>query len=788
MAHDKIVDLYTDVLPEDAHWDEFEEAVNGGEFSPLATRFFKTVIKDQGGYDFPAQAISASLLETSSFEVSPAMKQAIGRLSNSMVDTGTITGEAVSTSDRSIIRDLGDLVGGKKASDTGLGRYAKIGLMTKWFGNPFQTALQFAEEVPVLRDIVLSNSKVAAESERYTRELLDNFYTKDASGNPIALTGLDPKKLTVEQQQTKNAVDFIEETPGANRALSDILLEQNKEGKIIDDLTTIPRYNSLSAEGKAHVGRMKDLIQASYMKSANLIVSTNNFKSAKTIGKVLMAANQGMNWQDSLNLGINMHKVLQGNVQDGISPVEVKTNNRGQIVNFDEAFTEANRRLVANGLGGNLDYQSALKVAIEIQPSKVKLATELLSRPYFSSERRIGRYIIKYQVGVDEKTGKPIFATEGAVDIPSLKAKRARVQKETGLAPEQITTLDKTKDREADNFGLFDSRIVNRYKDLETKEFEAVMKHIGDPELAERIRQEYVPGAKTLEIVQKEGTKDYLKPQKQVAGREHLNMWESAVGYYSSIAKGAAFDRAKAQNELMFEDQTIKLEDNVEIRKVMRDYADTMTTPNGSDFKGARKAVFSYWLGFNLSSSLIEMTQPLLTLMPELTSRGGFTDMRKTMSDTVGMLTKAYKRRGVAGKLDFEDAEFNQLFQRAQDEGVVQYGSLLDIFSTEDNDFINQRRLAAGQKGNTLKRNADTAMNKYFQGSKALYSITSSMGAKTSFVSGLVTGRKKGLKGSELYDYALELTRSTTFSGGEANRPLGFNKLKPGGQVAGVAG
>lgn len=675
----------------------------------------------------------------------------------------------------------------KRDENTGLERYEQLGFFSKYFGNPSQLVKKYAETVPVLGDIFTFNANIPGEADRFFKSIASEFFKRDKNNIPVSLAGLSSKRLTPEENQVKTALEHVESNATARKVLSDALRKQNEEQKLLDSFETIEGWSDLDSVGQASVERMRDLIIAANKRAADEIIKTADYTNTVTIASAVMKMNPDMYWKDAFNKSLNLRKVIVGNESAGIPRLPMEFDENGVLTNIDQLTSLVNERLVKNGYPADPNIKPLVSLAAKVQPGIDKLINTLKNRPFFSSERRIGEYLIKYPVGRDDND-KVIYATEGAVDKDSLTIKRNRIMKEHGLSKDAVITYDKNQ-MQGQSFGMFDDDLLNTFIEIERAEYNALVENF-DAEIAAELRQRYTPGDASAAELSKQKTKDYIKGQKLAPGREHLNMWESAFGYYDSVSRSLAYDRAKASNKLMFMDANLNDPANFELKQAFEQYADFITSPQKVEFANAKKGIFSYWLGFNFSSALIELTQPAITLAPQLTESLGIKGAMQNLKSTSKLLAKAYfgkKTKDGKDLFDFGDEEFNTLYQRAIEEGVVQYGSLMDVMSTEHNDFMNERRLKAGLKPKPLKNNVANVANKYFQLSKALYSTTSSLGAKAGFVSGLLSGREKGLKGKDLYEHALLQVRSTTYSGGVANQPLGFTKFKPGSRIGGVA-
>jgi len=420
-----------------------------------------------------------------------------------------------------------------------------------------------------------------------------------------------------------------------------------------------------------------------------------------------------------------------------------------------------------------------------LMPSYLGMFEFYRARDFYLPEQRHGRYLISWRVPKLGEDGQPVrneggqmvmeTATHSAIDQKSLQGEINRVMENEGLTREEIKVTDKKDLDPSDAANHFmDERVIQLFTDIETAEFDSAIKELGQREGVELIEKffkkfRYTPGVKIAEEFAQRTQKNFEKRRQFKAGRNYVDMWQAVLNQTVNVSHSVTLGRAKRMNNIMLDDQ--KLVQQPQIKKLAQAYADNMTSQGSKEYTTLKNGIFAYWLGFNISSALIETSQPLLTLLPHLVRQtGGLGQSLKMMTRAAGTLKDAYTKRGLRGKtLEFDDKELQGHFGRAMDEGILAFGSLDEIVSPNQIDALMMSRAAKGKPGINPIDLAKNAAHHTMHSAKAFYSLASGTGAKLGFLTNWELGKSRGLKGESLYAFAKQGVAATSFSGGRAN-------------------
>jgi hypothetical protein len=640
----------------------------------------------------------------------------------------------------------------------------KLGTIQNKFGNPFQAALEVASFIPAARDFIATVYDTQSKVNLFRQTQMLDFMVRDVAGQWTTIQATGGKKLNEKQTRTFNAVDLVETNPAASKAFSDIARFHNEEGQAgrgklftSDELAAkVPSFAKLNPQMKSDVMHLVELTTKSNQVSANLIVDNTNFILSQNVARIIQYKNTAIGWEQANQLGQYIRAAAQDAHAQGLAGPNA------------EAFI-----IQRIGDTKGADVSAAIKQAVRQSPIVTEIATHLTSRPWYFNEQRVGDYLITYQT----KDGQR--GTIGAANASDVRTKRAQLMKD-GIDMSTIQVAKKSEMRDNNRVQLGEETL-KLFQKLEQAAFDEALKNVG-PEAAELLKAEYNPGDVSLIALQKQQAKDYEKPRALAAGRDYLNIWESSVNYYNRLSHSLANQRMKAATEVMLNDP--KFKENPEIQKRFSEYRDSVLAPVARS-PHVENAVFTYFLGFNASSALMNLSQNVMILPTQLISNGaGIVDAHNLVKNASWEISQAYRAKGLSrGEVRFEDAELNKHFQQAVAEGFLRNGAFTDLLNNEELLAVNTKRLRDGKKGLTAGELLGNSAHLFFKGSRWLFSATESANAQIGFVAGWKLGKQKGLAGDKLYAFAKEQSRAANFSGGKYNRPFGFYKL---GNLQGV--
>ena len=136
----------------------------------------------------------------------------------------------------------------------------------------------------------------------------------------------------------------------------------------------------------------------------------------------------------------------------------------------------------------------------------------------------------------------------------------------------------------------------------------------GDTELFNQMMEAFKPGESAWKEHLGKGFTASMLPRKLSEGRETLNMFHGFLRYVSGVTNGTARDVVKHKMALIESDPQLKA--NPELRQQGRDYIKTLLYPSANEWSGLKKFNFLWFMGGNLSSMMIEYSQPMVSVAP----------------------------------------------------------------------------------------------------------------------------------------------------------------------------
>lgn len=396
---------------------------------------------------------------------------------------------------------------------------------------------------------------------------------------------------------------------------------------------------------------------------------------------------------------------------------------------------------------------------------------------FFMSERRPGRYMITYKKGNEEGT-----RTIGARDRTHLQETIRELQNE-GF--EIVDHFDKFE--RYGHVGFMPERVANKVFEQEQEAVRQMLDQLEQQygmEIRDTVAETFRPVEAVVEASFASVQRKVLKERRFDEGRERLDYIEAFIEYQQGLASSLTKKQIRQEVELSLRNEDMReAKTTREHIELQRDFLFNNETP---EYQTIRHIISGYFLGGNLSSMLVESTQPFVSLVPHLVELGhSAADAYKTtvssMREVMTVLWNKKKLRALAEK----DDAYAQL-ARAIDNGEVAWGYLDELNIGRDRDNILHNNVINGSTGDVSR--LDVAKNKVVAAARIWmkpYNLTTTATTMTAFLSAAKLGKKQGLKGQDLYAYAIRAKNNSMFAGGKAAKPLLYGKS---GRYAGVTG
>jgi hypothetical protein len=444
---------------------------------------------------------------------------------------------------------------------------------------------------------------------------------------------------------------------------------------------------------------------------------------------------------------------------------------------LDVATAKASAVEVMQGnVPAGLNAKAALEVAADMKQALEKLASTLQGRPWFRTEMRLGRYMVSWK--------EPITGQPGTFASDSREVIDAYVEKLKQKGATNIVAWDKY-DRRGTFSGLHPD-FVQSMSVIEESAYanriaEIAKKHGLSQEVVEDLMNTYVPLAAVTKELSEAGFEKFMIQRKLSPGREELNMVQGTLHYVQAMAKVLAKKVVGAQFAL----EMANLRGEDALKKIARDHFQAVVNPTSSEWTGFKNATFFYYLAFAPSQMVIEATQGLSTVVPQLTRDTG--DVMASYRYLNEGLRLVFER--VKHQKTFGNAELDAAFKKAVEEQVIDFGAMQEIYDAEALARINLSAALNGKPLADATYFAKSALQWTFRYARDVYAMMPRLNSMMTFMAAyklarehgvLVNGKITKLGPEEAYEYAKMTNRRTLFGGGVAARPVGLFANKGG--------
>jgi hypothetical protein len=375
-------------------------------------------------------------------------------------------------------------------------------------------------------------------------------------------------------------------------------------------------------------------------------------------------------------------------------------------------------------------------------------------RDGYLPEFRLGQYTIAYK---DATTGER--KTIGAMDLKEVYAKRKDLYESGAAAAGSVEYLSKKVSRLENS--LLSKGALERAKEIEKLAFEQLRGVVGDDVFEAQIRPNYEPVTASIHAETQKTMQDYLRRRTLAGGREDLDAIDVLMSYIPAVAYGTARSNVRQTSAFYLKDARIA--DNEVLRELATTHINNALRASTGSEKVIREAAFQYFMALNPSTMALELFQSTSSLAPFLTRHGaGFFGSYGELKKSMGQVLQA----GRNGK--FADLELEAMVDRAADEAIISRGLYQELDDpsggvTEVQDAVLGVENAGRRFGKA-----------YINATRNLYGMTAHYNSRVAFVAGYNRGKKLGLRGEDLYEFARRTTQATMFTGGKGNRAIGL--------------
>lgn len=599
--------------------------------------------------------------------------------------------------------------------------------------------IQLAESHPALKPILGEMLDWTSRANDAARNAFSPFFTRDF----VRGTSIIGEPL--------KALQRLAASDKMRTAFTDQVLSEGPLGRVLSEseLAELHLKHNLDTNERQDLSKVRQAMSDAHRIVGQQIVRSTRDQIMHSVSRLIMAGTDTP-YKNAIQAADRIVNVAtsvigQSKLPAGIDPMAL-------ITSIPQEF------------GVNMDkIILASETAKEMMPGFQALVKAVTDRPEFISEQRFGRYSVSFT-----EQGKKLPGRISAESKSELRTKLEEYQKTHTLTSEPTWY-----DNSDQNFAGLRPDMV------------AGLKSIGDAaysRTAATLGQEAADGARAAftsfdQAVEKElnarGIKKYVQPRKYAPGRETLDMIENSLKYLSTVPraleKGWLRDRASVA---LLDPQMVQNPRAAQLAK--QQVQNVLATESGWARK-AKEWTFTYFLGANPSSAIVEQVQPLLAVPAQL------------IHDGAG-LGKAYEYVGKAYKMTAEgylkdkisDPFVADMIHQLDRGGVLEQQTIGNIIDhVDDVGSLNLSRMVNGDL------NFKNASELGKQATSYVGSVMRTMYAKATGVSSRVTAVAASLhaqdliasgklKPEEAYDYVRRvLTLTAPGTGGRVSRPIG---------------
>jgi len=411
-----------------------------------------------------------------------------------------------------------------------------------------------------------------------------------------------------------------------------------------------------------------------------------------------------------------------------------------------------------NLAGRLVEYKNTLDNATTV------LIDQMQQAPWYVSEQRMGRFLVRYFDPVSKRSGATSFddVTEANAWVKANKS-AVTISKHgiNGVEDQQL----KYKTKLSNDFReVLDSTIKAKQSIISTM-FD------GDENLVKQLNSvlsDVFQGVDSAAVAATKGTMSINR--KFSAGRETLDMLDQQRESIRRATVGLTRARTNALYSLYSQDQHFQTTEGSRQRQLAYQHLENARVPDTQTGSTLNKFSFTMTMGLNISSMITEAATVPLVLAPLLRERGASFVESFGLTKRVGAeITKALLFND--GK--FNDPDWNKVIDRAKRENALTARHLVDIDSDRVLNDLNSNRVI---EGNRVTRPIMSVAEWMYKISSKMYQPAAMASGMTTILAGFEQARSSNPKGNfdEWYAKALNLHTVAQGAGGKAARPVGF--------------
>lgn len=639
----------------------------------------------------------------------------------------------MSAVDPSGFMDAAPAMGPKNVEDFVEGAKDVGGKTASWLANLLEPMGQLARRVPEAAELLSKGFQLGPNSRKMFSSAMKVF------GMDTRAAQMDLLNHESVQQSTR-----VFSNPKLLDAANKWIYLNNKKGG--DSVQMLPDTDvdvakvlqGLSMNEKADVqaliakqGKSTQMMNAQKLEKMRQIGALN--------GAAIIQADTGAKTADNLALSA----ALLGAVLDSADPMK-----QPQV---DAAIRSVQQRMQPEPFLNLLRYAQSTAETINGWKEYYD------ANPFWATAQRTERYVIK---GL--RNGKPV-----TLQASSLKEAKDIIEKKG------ITTTEPPRDnwagKEDEPFQVpnMSPEMGRRMQELEKNQLEMLGKSLSPEDLAE------VERTSAVKQIIREATATQNLPGVQAPPRllsqgadelpwmwNHITWAQRESAYWSR-------QLLRAQARTYLNDPEVAA--NPDLQGKLKTHVENLLHPDPQVAQKMTRLASTWFLGYNLATSIINSAQPFTTHVAELTSISG------KPIDSYKRVLNAMKEIGghFAGRKDWASPEHEQLMQDAVHDGEIGIGKYDEEAAAQESIAENYKRAMMKNKPQDLGQKLGSAAGIYSRIGMAVFQQGEQINSRAAVLAAFDLYRDQGLSYSEAKQKAYEFNHAVNYSGGRAQRSVG---------------
>lgn len=443
---------------------------------------------------------------------------------------------------------------------------------------------------------------------------------------------------------------------------------------------------------------------------------------------------------------------------------------RSQGMTIDDANNTA--RAFLDALKSNSDpapfaeklgsfYEKNLENARELLGAYTKMTSAVEANPWYIPLTRTGRWQIRYKTADGET-----YRGQGFDDIKLAKEEVSRLVA-AGFEPE-LQDTGKSDNR----YDRFDPVFLASLVELEQTRVRSLKATMSPEEFAANM-QEASAMQKALYDMTTRGFAKHFKHRQLVAGYRETNPVANAVDYIGNMAYHLS--RKKARNELAMALTDDQLRQTPALYDKAKLHGEYVLNPAHKDYANLKQGLSFWALGYNLSSMMLNASQPAMVAVPELIRQGA------GLAEGYKLIVQAYKMNVDAALGKVSDPVMEKFLERAKVEGRLTSKKTYDYIDLNEEARLLNLRKSLMEKATSRENLLGNGLYQVMYGSRVLNNAVESMNQSATMRAAYLLGKRKGLSGEQLYQFMTTTNDLVNYTGSKANRIGLFEHVGTGG-------